>query len=103
MEALLTYVQRQWKHFRIKEDGRDLREHLIHSLHFPDEMKMRQMENLVQSHTQLTSKSVLFPKKILHGGKWSIILVGWRTSQTTFIKHLLCTRHLTRCYQRYKD
>lgn len=76
MEALLTYVQRQWKHLRIKGDGRDLREHLIHSLHFPDEMKMRQMENLAQSHTQLTSKSVQFPQKILHGGKWSIILVG---------------------------
>lgn len=57
-------------------DGRDLREHLIHSLHFPDEMKMRQMENLAQSHTHLTSKSIMFPKNILHGGKWSIILVG---------------------------
>ena len=38
------------------------REHLIHSFHFTDEMKTREMESLTQSHTQLVSKSVLFSK-----------------------------------------
>lgn len=35
VEALLTYVQRQWKPRRITGAGRELREDLIHSLHFP--------------------------------------------------------------------
>ena len=45
-----------------------------------------------------------FPK-VSHGGKGSMILAGLEdiSIQSTFIKHLLCTRHLTRCYWRCKD
>lgn len=102
MEALLTHVQRQWKHFRITGAGRGLREHLIQSLHFTDKMKTREMKRLAQSHTADIQFRTIFQKyHMVANGAW--FLWGWRTIRATFIKHLFCTRHLTRCYWRYKD
>lgn len=61
-------------------------------------------EDPAQSCMQLASNHCCF-LKISPGGQWSIILVRLAASeaQATFIKHQLCTRHLTRWYERYKD
>lgn len=91
--GLVNEMRLQRREFRItglsrSGAGRALREHLIHSLHFPDEMKTRWMESLAQSHIQIISKSVLFSKNTTW---WQMehffcFVLSRRTIQATFIK-----------------
>lgn len=116
-KAFWRQMELQWRHyshtfggngnFRITGflkplgDGSDLREHLIHLLHFTDEMKTRDGKSCPKSHSWYLNHYCL------------LSITWWKMEhnscgaednsiQATFIKHLLYTKHLTRCYWRHK-